>query len=662
MKTSVMNNLAFKSLSPTLTLPLTGGGKNTALLIFLFFFLFLSTAHAAPQYGIAMHGDLKYPAGFKNFDYVNPNAPKGGTLRLATLGGFDSLNPFILKGNTAPGLNAMGQGLIYESLMVQADDEPFSMYGLIAQTIDVAPDRSRVTFTLNPAAIWHDGNPITADDVAWTFNTLMTHGAPFFKAYFGDVARVAVDAPRTVTFHIKNKNNRELPLVLAQMVVLPRHYWERPVAPAQAGAHHDEDHSIGAMDPSLRGDDMALRDFSKSTLVPPLGSGPYKIGQIKPGTSIEYVRADNWWARDLNVNRGRYNFDRITFDVYRDHNVALEAFFAGNYDVRMENVAKLWATGYTAPAIKDGRIARAEIENATPQGMQAFIFNTRRPVFADARVRQALALTFDFEWANKKLADSAYTRTDSFFENSNLASSGLPTGRELKILEEYRGKIPDAVFTTPYAPPTTDGSGNNRANLKRAAELLESAGFALGPDGVRINKNGTRLTFEFIESNPALERWVQPFIQNLKKIGVTATLRIIDPTQYQNRMQNFDFDMTTSVMGQSDSPGNEQRDYWLSQKADEIGSRNLIGVRDPVVDELVNRLIAAQTREELMATTRALDRILLHGSYVIPNWHYPKWRVAWWHGFMRPDVKNTKSLGVMDDWWYAPPKTRINNL
>lgn len=595
--------------------------------LFSFSLLFSVAAMAGPgTHGLAMHGDLKYPPGLDHFAYVNPNAPKGGTIRLASLGTFDSLNPVILKGSPADGLNVMGQGLIYESLMVQSDDEPFSMYGLVAERVELARDRSHVTFYLNPRARWHDGQPISADDVAWTFETLIKDGAPFFRAYFADVGKVTVIDQRTIRFAIKNPDNRELPLIIAQLAVLPKHYWTE-------GTH----------------------DITQTTLTPPLGSGPYKIGTVKPGTSIEYVRADDWWARDLPVNRGRYNFDRITFDYYRDHNVALEAFFAGHYDVRLENVAKLWATSYDAPPLRDGRVMRAEIPHINPAGMQAFVYNTRRAVFSNPAVRQALAFAFDYEWSNKKLADSAYTRTDSFFENSELAATGLPTGRELEILSEYRGRVPDAVFTEPYVVPQTDGSGNNRANLKRAVAILEEAGFKLGDDGVRVGPGNVRLEFEFLESNPALERWINPFIANLKKIGVEARLRVVDPAQYQNRIQDFDFDMTSTVIGQSDSPGNEQRDLWMSTKADIKGSRNIIGIKDPVIDDLVERVIAAPTRAELVARTRALDRVLLHSYYVIPNWHYAKWRVAWWRGFHRPDAGNVKSLGVIDDWWYTKP-------
>lgn len=584
--------------------------------------LFAGPVYAKDSYGLAMHGDLKYPADFKNLAYVNPDAPKGGTLRLSSIGGFDSLNPFILKGDAAAGLNAMGQGLLYESLMEQAEDEPFSMYGLIAKSVDLADDRTSVTFTINPAARWHDDTPITADDVAWTFETLMKVGSPFFKAYFSDVGAAKVTAPDRVTFALKNPKNRELPLILAQMVVLPKHYW-----------------TTGG------------RNLADGTLTPPLGSGPYKISGVRPGSQIEYTRAANWWGKDLPINRGRFNFDKIVYDYYRDQDVSLEAFFAGNYDVRSENVAKLWATGYTAPAVKDGRIIKATIPHAQPVGMQGFIFNTRRPVFADAHVREALNYAFDFEWANKQLADGVYTRTDSYFENSELGSSGLPTGKELEILEKFRGQVPDDLFTKPFNLPKTDGSGNNRAGLRHATEILEAAGYKLGKDGVRVNAQGQRLDFEFIDANPALERWINPFLQNLKKIGVNARLRIIDPTQYQNRMDAFDFDMTTMVIGQSDSPGNEQVDYWSSTKADVKGSRNYIGVKDPVVDALVQMIIAAPTRADLVAATHALDRVLLWHYYLIPNWHYPKWRVAWWNNFDHPQAEATKSLGITDTWW-----------
>jgi microcin C transport system substrate-binding protein len=583
----------------------------------------------ADDHGLAMHGHLKYPASFSHFAYVNENAPKGGTLRLSTLGTFDSFNPFIIKGTPAAGLNMMGQGLVYESLMTKSEDEPFSMYGLLAQSVDLAPDRSAVTFTLNPAAKWQDGTPVTPQDVKWTFETMMAVGSPFFKAYFGDVATVRIEGERKVTFTINNKENRELPLILGELVVLPKHYWD--------GDKHD---------------------ITKADLNPIIGSGAYKIESFKPGAQIVYARDPNWWGKDLPVNRGRYNFDRLTFDYYRDQNVALEAFFGNQYDVRSENVAKLWATGYRAAPVKDGRIIKAEIPHAQPVGMQAFIFNIRRPQFADVGVRQALGLAFDYNWANKQLADSSYTRTDSFFENSELGATDLPSPGEIALLTPFRDQLPPAIFSAPFANPETDGSGNIRANLKQASEMLDAAGYKLGKDGVRVNDQGVRLEFEFVDANPALERWINPFLQNLKKIGVIGRLRIIDPTQYQNRMNDFDFDMTTMVYPQSDSPGNEQRDFWGSAKADVKGSRNYIGIRSPVVDTLVEKVIAAPTREDLVTATRALDRVLLNNYYVIPGWHFAKWRVAWWNKLDHPMIENTKSLGIDDTWWMKPDEKK----
>jgi microcin C transport system substrate-binding protein len=602
--------------------------RGLAALSFAALMLMAPHAWAAESYGLSMYGDLKYPAGFTHFDYTNPDAPKGGTLRLSALGGFDSLNPFIIKGDPAPGLNLnmMGQGLIFESLMTQSSDEPFSMYGLLAQSVDLAPDRSSVTFILNPAAKFSDGTPVTADDVAWTFNTLLQVGSPFFKAYYADVSAVKTDGVRKVTFTLKNPDNRELPLVLAQMVVLPRHDWTGEG-----------------------------RSLSNGTLRAPIGSGAYKIGQIRAGAQIEFVRDPNWWGKDLPVNRGRYNFDRITYDMYRDANVAIESFFAGNYDVREENVAKLWATGYTAPAVKDGRITKAEIPHAQPVGMQGFIFNIRRDKFSDPKVRAALNYAFDYEWANKQLADGAYARTNSYFENSELGATGAPSPDELAVLKPFADKIPAEVVTTPYKAPTTDGSGNNRANLKKAGDMLDAAGWKIsGPDKMRHNAKGEKLAFECLEANPAMERWLNPFVQNLKKIGVTANIRVIDPAQYQNRMNDFDFDMTTMVIPQSDSPGNEQRDFWQSAKADIKGSRNYIGIKNPVVDSLVDQIIAAPTRADLVTRTRALDRILLWNHYLVPGWHYAKWRVAWWKGLGHPDIANTKSIGIVDTWWSIP--------
>ncbi len=578
---------------------------------------------ATPQPAIAMHGSLKYKPDYTHFDYTNPGAPKGGTLRQHAIGTFDSLNPFVVKGTTVAGMAFLGQSMVYDSLMEQSYDEPFSMYGLLAETIERPADNSWVAFNLRPEAKWADGKPVTADDVVWSFNTVMEKGAPFFKAYYGDVTKVEATSPRRVKFTFGHNDNAELPLILSQLAILPRHYWT----------------SEG-------------RDFATSALTTPLGNGPYKMGKVVAGRSVEYIRDPEYWGKDLPVNKGRHNFERVTYDYYKDANVALEAFFAGEYDYRTENTAKLWETAYDAPAVKSGDIIKEVIPHTRPQGLQGFIYNIRKPVFADVKVRKALDYAFDFEWSNKQFAYDSYKRTDSFFENSDLAApAGPPTGRELEILEKYRGKIPDDVFTTRYVPPATKGDGNNRDNLRTAMQLLDEAGYRLGKDGIRVNDKGQRLTFEIIDSNPMFERWILPFVANLKKIGVQASFRVLDPAQYQNRMTNYDFDMTVLPIGQSDSPGNEQRDFWGSEKAGIPGARNYIGIKDPVVDEIIELIIKAQNREELVAYTHALDRILLAGHYVIPQWHSDNWKVAYWKKLAHPKTLSGLTPAVADTWW-----------
>ena len=578
---------------------------------------------ATPQPSISMHGDVKYGPDFTHMDYTNPDAPKGGVLKLASIGTYDSLNPYIVKGSPADGFLILGQTMIYDSLMEQANDEPFSMYGLLAETIERPADNSWVAFNLRKEAKFADGAPVTADDVIWTFNALMEKGAPFYKAYYGDVKSVTATSPTRVIFKFSHNDNAELPLIISQLPVLPKHYW------------------------TAEG-----RDIGNTTLTPPLGNGPYKIGAVTPGRSIEYVRDPNYWGKDLPINKGKFNFDRIVFDYYKDSNVALEAFLAGQYDYRLENTEKLWHTAYNAPAVKDGRIVKEEMKHGRPAGMQGFLYNIRRPVFADKAVRKALGYAFDFEWSNKQFAYGSYKRTDSYFENSDLAApEGPPTGAELKILEQYRGRIPDEVFTTRYTPPKNDGTGNMRANLRTAAQILDDAGWKLGKDGIRANAKGDKLKFEIIDSSPMFERWVLPFIANLKKIGVAANYRVLDPAQYQNRLNDFDYDMTTGVMAQSDSPGNEQRDFWSTEKANMKGSRNYIGIADPVIDDLIEKLIRAKTRDELVAYSHALDRMLLAGYYVIPHWHSNKFNLAYWKKLKHPEKLSPLTPGVSDTWW-----------
>lgn len=567
-------------------------------------------------HAIAMHGEPKYGTDFTHFDYANPDAPKGGTLKLAAIGTFDTLNPFTLKGVSAAGVPAL-----FETLTVGSSDEAFTEYGSLAQSIEVPDDRSWVAFLLRPEARWHDGQPITADDVVYSFETLTTKGHPFYRAYYASVDKAEKVGDGKIRFTFKGGMNRELPLIMGQLAIIPKHYWEG-------------------------------RDFEATTLDPPLGSGPYKVKSFEPGRSIMYERHKDYWGKDIAPNAGQDNWDVIRYDYYRDEIVALEAFKAGNYDFRQENSSKNWATAYDVPQVTDGRIIKELIPNEVPTGMQGFVYNTRRDVFKDPRVREALAYAFDFEWSNKTLFYGQYTRTKSYFSNSELASSGQPGGEELAILEKYRGRIPDAVFTAEYQPPATDGSGNVRANLRKAAEILKTAGWEVKGGKLTNAQTGKPMEFEVLLqlTQPAFERITQPFVQNLGRLGITATLRSVDDAQYQNRLDEFDFDVVVSTFGQSLSPGNEQRDFWGSASADTKGGRNLIGIKDPVVDELVELIIQAPDRESLIARTRTLDRVLLWSYYVIPHWHIQAFRVAYWNRFSRPAVSPKYALGL-NTWW-----------
>jgi len=571
--------------------------------------------------GLALHGEPKYPATFAHFDYVNPDAPKGGELRLAAIGSFDSLNPFILKGVPAADVS-----MLYETLMEASLDEPFSQYGRLAQDVEVAKDRSSVAYQLQPEARFSDGTPVTPDDVLFSFKTLRDSGHPFYRSYYKDVAKAEKTGPHGVKFTFKEPGNTELPLIMGQMPIFAAHDWKG-------------------------------KDFAATTLTPILGSGPYKVKSVDPGRSIVFERVVHWWGENLPINKGRYNFDTIRYDYYRDATVALEALFAGKYDFRLENSAKNWATAYTSPAVKNGLIARKEVPNELPAGMQGFIFNTRRDLFKDKRVRQALGLAFDFEWGNKNVAFSAYKRTNSYFANSELAASGLPSADELKLLEPYRGKIPDEVFTQTFEEPKTDGTGNIRDNLRQATELLSQAGWTI-KNGTLVNAQGQPFTFEIIDSSPLFERWIQPYARNLERLGIKVTFRVVDSSQYQNRLNDFDFDMTIHVFPQSISPGNEQRDFWDSSKADQKGSRNLIGVHDPAVDALVEKIIHAQSREDLVTACRALDRVLLWGYYVIPHWNYGGYRIAYWDTFGQPNVMAKYGFDPESLWWADPTKEK----
>ncbi|MGH7322038.1 MAG: extracellular solute-binding protein [Candidatus Rokuibacteriota bacterium] len=569
-------------------------------------------------HGLAMHGDLKYGPGFKHFGYVNPEAPKGGDVKLAAIGTFDTLNPFILKG-----VPALGVGEVFDTLTVNSGDEPFSEYGLVAETIEMPADRSWVAFTLRPEARFHDGSPITVDDVIWTFETLKAKGRPFYRSYYGQVAKAEKVGDRKVRFSFGPGENRELPLIVGQLPVLPKAYWSK-------------------------------RDFEKTTLEPPLGSGPYRVDAVEPGRAITYRRVKNYWAAKVPVNVGRDNFDTIRYDYYRDTTVALEGFKGGEYDFRAENSAKNWATAYSIPAVTQGLVKKEEILNEVPTGMQAFVYNTRRPIFQDPRVRRALAYAFDFEWTNKNLFYGAYTRTRSYFSNSELASSGPPGPEELKLLEPFRGKIPEDVLTKGYEPPATDGSGVIRDGVREALRLLGEAGWTIKGQKL-VSARGETMQFEILESDPAFERITLPFIKNLERLGITARIRMVDSAQFQKRVEDFDFDMTITVWGQSLSPGNEQGDFWGSRAADTSGTRNLAGIKDPAVDKLIDLVITAPDRKSLVDRTRALDRVLLWGVYVIPHWHIRAYRVAYWDKFSRPTTSPKYALGF-DTWWVDAQK------
>jgi microcin C transport system substrate-binding protein len=567
-------------------------------------------------HGVAMHGDLKYARDFKHFDYSDPKAPKGGAVRLASKGSFNSLNPFILKGDSAPGLH-----LLFDSLMIPSADEPFSLYGLIAEEISFPEDRSSVTFKIRKEAKFHDGTPITPEDVIFSMEILKKKGHPFYFQYYKDVDYGEKLDDHTVRFVFSKKGNRELPLIVGELTVLPKHYWD-------------------------------TRDFEKTTFEPPLGGGPYKIKKFEAGRYIVYERVKNWWGENLAVNKGRYNFDSIHYQMFLDDTALLEAFLAGKYDFRYESVSKQWMTGYNSPALKKGQIIKEEIQHERPAGMQAFIFNTRKSVFRDRKVREALAYAFDFEWINKTMFFGAYKRSKSFFSNSELASRGLPSAEELKILERYKGRIPEEVFTKEYTPPSTDGSGNNRKNLRKGLRLLKQAGWTLDRRTKKLINKKTKqfLSFEILLASPSFERIVLAFVDRLEKLGVTTQIKLVDPSTYTNRVRQFDFDMVIGTFGQSNSPGNEQRNYWGSYSADRKGSRNLMGIKNPVIDELIELVITAPDRKSLITRVRALDRVLLWGHYVIPQWHHNIDRIAYWDIFDRPRVLPKYGIDFFS-WW-----------
>lgn len=587
---------------------------RTLIVISTFCALHPASAMAAPSHCLALYDSCKYGADFKHFDYANPDAPKGGLVKLAETGTFDNLNPFILKGVKAPGIGDM-----FESLMVQSMDEPQSMYGLVAESVDVATDNSAVEFTLRKEARWHDGTPITPEDIVFSFETLKSKGDPTYRILYTPIAKCEKTGERKVRFTFTDSKNRELPLIAAQMPIISKAYY-------------------------------ATRDFEKTTLEAPLGSGPYKVESVDQGRSIIYKRVKDYWAKDLPVSRGHYNFDRIRFDMYRDENVTLEALKAGEYDFRQEYIARNWATAYDTPAVKDGRIVKREIAHEIPQGMQAFIFNTRKTKFADRRVREAISLSLDYEWENKTIFYGAYVRNASYFENTEFQHKGVPQGKELELLKPFEKDLPPALFTQSFQNPVTDGSGEARENLLKAQKLLEEAGWMI-KNGKRVGKNGEQLSVEFLLRQPTMERVIGPMRKNLERLGVASSIRNVDDSQYQKRVDEGDFDMVSIWINRGlFYPGNEQMALWHSSQADIKGSNNLGGVKNKVVDAMLETLTKARDKESLVAAGRALDRVLLWEHYVIPHWHSNSFRVAYWDKFGIPKVTPKYNLGLQT-WW-----------
>ena len=561
---------------------------------------------------ISMYGDLKYDTNFDHFEYANPKALKGGAFKQASIGSFDSLNPFIVKGNAAAGMTR-----IYDTLLQQSTDEPFSLYALIAEKVRVADDFSAVSFLVNPKAKFHDGEAITASDVKFSFELLVNQGAPHFASYYSGVERVTVDSLLQVTFHFKEIGNRELPLIIGQIPILPAHFWKG-------------------------------KDFSKSGLVIPLGSGPYQLKSFDAGKQVLFQRVENYWAKDIAVNKGRHNFDQIIIDYYRDDAVAFEAFKSGAFDYRLESSSKRWSTGYVGEQFNTGQILLEKIADKNPQGMQGFWFNLRRDKFKDPKVREAISLLFDFEWANKTLFYGAYTRIDSFYSGSELSTQVDISDAELAILLPYQQQLSAAVFE-PLVNNKTIGNGNMRQQMRQAVKLMSEAGYELKNSKMQ-NKNGEQLSFEFLLYSKDFERVIHPFRRNLQRIGIKSDIRLVDVSQFINRLNNFEFDMLSLRKGQSISPGNEQVTLWGCEAANQVGTSNWAGICSPVIDALTKQLITASTRKQLVDTTKALDRVLLSEHMVIPQWYLPAYRIAYWDKFSRPKIAPYYDLGL-DTWW-----------
>jgi microcin C transport system substrate-binding protein len=565
-------------------------------------------------HALSMYGDFKYAPDFKNFQYTNPDAPKGGVFKQASIGSFDSLNPFIVKGNPANGIS-----MIYDTLLQQSTDEPFTGYGLIAEKVKVAADFASVSFLINKNARFHDGESIQAHDVKFSFELLMEKGAPHYRSYYAGVEKVVVDNDLQVTFYFKEVGNRELPLIIGQVPIFPEHFWND-------------------------------KDFSTASLTLPLGSGAYQIEKFDPAKRITYQRVKDYWAKDLPVNKGRHNFDHMIFDYYRDDGVAFEAFKSGSFDYRLETSSKRWSTAYRGDNFNSGKIVVHTIDDKNPQGMQGFWFNLRKDKFKDANVRKAISLLFDFEWANKTLFYGAYLRINSFFSGSELATNKDISQAELDLLLPYKEKLPADVFAA-IEFPQTNADGNLREQMRQAVKLLELAGYQL-KDSKMQDKDGQQLSFEFLLYSKDFERVVHPFRLNLQRIGIKTTIRLVDVSQFVNRLNNFDFDLVSLRKGQSISPGNEQLGYWGCDSSMEVGTSNWAGICLPVIDELVTKVIMADTRQDLVDASHALDRVLLTQYIVIPQWYLPSYRIAYWNKFSRPKIAPIYELGL-STWWLS---------
>jgi microcin C transport system substrate-binding protein len=581
------------------------------------------------RHGLSLFGDLKYPAGFPQFDYVNAAAPKGGAVREIAIGTYDNFNIVVagVKGTVATGIT-----LLYETLLVSSLDEVSTEYGLLADAVSHPDDFSSATYRLRAEAKWHDGKPITPQDVIFSFNAFKKY-SPQLAAYYRHVAKLEQTGDREVTFTFDAPGNRELPQIVGQLHVLPQHWWE--------GTDKNGN----------------KRDISATTLDPPLGSGPYRIKDFSPGRHIVFERAHDHWSKDLNVNVGRDNFHELRFEYFRDTTVALEAFKADTVDWRTENSAKNWATAYDFAAVNEKRVIKEEFPINNQGGMQGFAFNIRRPKFQDPRVRLAFNYAFDFEEMNKQIFFGQYKRIASYFEGTELASSGLPAGRELEILETVRDKVPPELFTTAYSNPVGGNPQAVRGNLREALRLFKEAGYEVRNEKLVNGKTGEPFTFEFLADDPSFERVFLFYKPSLDRLGVTVNVRTVDDAQYQNRLRNWDFDIITNSWGESLSPGNEQRGYWGSQAADQPGSFNLIGIKNPAVDAMIDQVIFAKSRDDLVAATHALDRVLLWNHYVVPQWTYGKVRSARWDRFGHPDPMPKYGASAFPTvWWWDAEK------